>query len=68
MQIRAYSDRDLNAIVHLSLLAWEPVFSSFRKVLGPNIYPLVYPDWCKSQEEVVETQDRMFRKMLYLKF
>ena len=58
MQIRAYSDRDLNAIVHLSLLAWEPVFSSFRKILGPNIYPLVWPDWCKSQEKEVETACR----------
>ena len=58
MHIRAYSDRDLNAIVHLSLLAWEPVFSSFRKILGPNIYHLLYPDWRKSQEEEVETACR----------
>ena len=35
-------------------MAWEPVFSSFEKVLGPRIYPIVYPDWRKSQHEGVE--------------
>lgn len=55
MGVRAYSHNDLAAIVRLSLLAWEPVFRSFRKVLGPNIYPLVYPGWRKSQKERVET-------------
>jgi ribosomal protein S18 acetylase RimI-like enzyme len=36
-------------------LAWEPVFCSFRRVLGPEIYPIVYPDWRKSQRKGVET-------------
>jgi ribosomal protein S18 acetylase RimI-like enzyme len=53
LQIRAFIDTDLDPIVELSLLAWEPVFASFRKVLGPEIYPILYPDWCKSQAEGV---------------
>jgi ribosomal protein S18 acetylase RimI-like enzyme len=54
MQIRAFIDADLEAIVQLSLAAWVPVFASFRQVLGPRIYPLIWPDWRKSQAEAVE--------------
>jgi ribosomal protein S18 acetylase RimI-like enzyme len=54
LQIRAFVDTDLDDIVQLSLLAWEPVFESFSRVLGPNIYPILYPDWRKSQREGVE--------------
>jgi ribosomal protein S18 acetylase RimI-like enzyme len=53
-QIRPFINKDLDDIVQLSLLAWEPVFISFRQILGPKIYPLLYPDWRKSQAEVVE--------------
>jgi ribosomal protein S18 acetylase RimI-like enzyme len=55
LHIRSYVDTDLNEIVQLSLLAWEPVFSSFRQILGPSIYPILYPDWRKSQKEGIET-------------
>jgi ribosomal protein S18 acetylase RimI-like enzyme len=55
MHIRAYHERDLDDIVRLSLLAWEPVFDSFRSVLGSEIYARLYPDWRKSQREVVES-------------
>jgi ribosomal protein S18 acetylase RimI-like enzyme len=53
LQIRPMADDDLEAVVHLSLLAWEPVFHSFKQVLGSEIYSLIYPDWRKSQSEVV---------------
>ena len=53
MQIRLMNDDDLGAIVSLSLLAWEPVFHSFEKVLGSEIYRQLYPDWRISQSEVV---------------
>lgn len=53
--IRSFIDTDLDDIVELSLLAWEPVFNSFKQILGPDIYPIIYPDWLKSQREVVET-------------
>lgn len=51
--IRPFVDRDLDEVVQLSLLAWEPVFRSFEQVLGPDIYPLIYPDWLSSQREGV---------------
>ena len=54
-QIRAYQDSDIEEIVELSLLAWEPVFLSFQQIFGPKIYSILYPDWRKSQKEGVES-------------
>jgi ribosomal protein S18 acetylase RimI-like enzyme len=54
-RIRPYSEEDLEAIIQLSLLAWEPVFAAWKRILGPKLYPIaIYPDWRKSQKEVVE--------------
>lgn len=53
--IRPYTEADLEAIVDLSLLAWDPVFTAWQQILGPELYPIaIYPDWRKSQKEVVE--------------
>lgn len=53
-KIRPMEDQDMDDIVTLSLLAWEPVFDSFKAILGSTIYSILYPDWCKSQAEGVE--------------
>lgn len=52
--IRPGLNDDIEDIVGLSLLAWAPVFSSFKQVLGETIYSLIYPDWRRQQREVVE--------------
>ena len=55
LHIRPFDERDINDIVELSLLAWEPVFIAWEQILGPTLYPIaIYPDWRKSQKEVVE--------------
>jgi predicted N-acetyltransferase YhbS len=54
LQIRPFQKNDLNDVVQLTLLAFEPVFASFRQILGPKIYPLIYPDWQKRHAEGVE--------------
>ena len=54
MQIRVYADKDIDDIVELSLLAWEPVFDSFEKILGSKVYPIIYPDWRQDQADGVE--------------
>jgi GNAT superfamily N-acetyltransferase len=46
-------DDDLNQIVSLSLLAWEPVFVSFKNILGPEIFTRIYPDWRVDQANAV---------------
>lgn len=47
--IRASTPADVEPVVALSLQAWEPVFDSFRKILGPVIFDLQYPDWVAGQ-------------------
>jgi GNAT superfamily N-acetyltransferase len=53
-QIRPFKIHDINDLVQLTLLAFEPVFASFEQILGPKIYPIIYPDWCRIQTEGVE--------------
>ncbi|MGI8589113.1 MAG: GNAT family N-acetyltransferase [Chloroflexia bacterium] len=57
LRIRPFSENEneLEDLVRLSLLAWEPVFTSFKQVLGSKIYTVIYPDWRTSQRETVET-------------
>jgi ribosomal protein S18 acetylase RimI-like enzyme len=53
-QIRAYKPDDLDEIVQLSILAWEPVFVAWGRILGPELYPIaIYPDWRVGQADVV---------------
>ncbi len=54
IQIRQLHTDDIEEVLRLSLLAWEPVFRSFEQVLGPSIYAKIYPDWETSQRTAVE--------------
>jgi len=51
---RPVDANDIEDLVVLSLLAWEPVFSSFRHILGHSIYTLIWPDWKKGQRKAIE--------------
>ncbi len=53
LNTRLFCDDDLDAIVELSLLAWEPVFHSLEHVLGHNIFVLLWPDWRDGQAKGV---------------
>lgn len=47
--IRAFTPDDADRVVELSLAAWDPVFASFRAVLGDALYRRVHPDWRADQ-------------------
>jgi len=53
-QIRPYNDQDAEAVVGLSLRAWEPVFASIEQALGSEIFEQLHPDWRVSQRQAVE--------------
>jgi hypothetical protein len=54
MQIKPYDPSHLDAVVRLSLRAWEPVFDSLKQVLNPNVYQVFYPEhWRVSQQPSV---------------
>ena len=52
--IRPFKNSDMNYLITLTLLAFEPIFISFEKILGSHIYAIIYPDWRKRQTEGVE--------------
>lgn len=54
IQIRQGNEQNIETLVELSLLAWEPVFDSFRHFLGDEVYPLVFPEGLKGQRATVE--------------
>jgi ribosomal protein S18 acetylase RimI-like enzyme len=56
--IRTFVPGDLNDLVELTLRAFEPVFASFARILGPAIFPIEYPDWRKTQADLVVEMSR----------
>ncbi|MDJ1185793.1 GNAT family N-acetyltransferase [Roseofilum casamattae] len=54
MEIKPYKAHYLQAIIHLSLRAWTPVFKSIKQVMSDEVYAAFYPDrWQTSQQEAV---------------
>ena len=54
-RIRPVRDQDVEALVQLTLAAFEQVFRTFELELGHAIYGLIWPDWRQSQRNGVET-------------
>lgn len=52
-QIREYRHSDEEAVVELSLRAWEPVFASMEQVLGHEIFLRLHGDWRRFQAKAV---------------
>ncbi len=56
MVIEPYEDSKLDAIVRLSLRAWEPVFESLQEAMEPAVYRAFYrDDWRVAQRGAVES-------------
>ena len=56
IEIRPFEEPDLDAVVELSLRAWEPVFESMRAVLGDPIFERLHdPNWRAVQAEAVRS-------------
>lgn len=53
--IEPYTAEHRDAVVHLSLRAWAPVFASLQSVLEPAVFQVLFPDWRVSQQQAVET-------------
>ena len=44
MQIQPFDASRLEAVVQLSLRAWQPVFDSIQSQMNPDIYREFYPE------------------------
>ena len=52
--IRPARETDLGSMIELTLLAFEPIFESFKRILGEEIFPVLYPSWQETQRKIVE--------------
>src|SRR5512145_3537685 len=55
MEIEPFDDAKLDAIVRLSLRAWESVFESLERAMDPDVYREQHPDWRAGQRKAVES-------------
>jgi len=56
MVFEPYDDSRREAVVRLSLRAWEPVFESLREAMLPAVYRAFYrDDWREAQRRAVES-------------
>ncbi len=55
MTIEPYDESRLDAVVRLSLRAWEPVFESIERAMGSDIFREQHPDWRVTQRSAVES-------------
>lgn len=53
--IRPATQADFPELVQMTWLSFEPIFASFKQVMGEEIYNFVFPDWKKTQQTTVET-------------
>jgi GNAT superfamily N-acetyltransferase len=54
MQIKPYEAVHLDALIGLTLRAWEPVFASIEQVIDADVYEAFYPQqWQVSQQKAV---------------
>jgi GNAT superfamily N-acetyltransferase len=52
--VRAFEDRDREAVIALSLRAWAPVFASLEAILGESgVFGYLHPDWRADQRRAV---------------
>jgi GNAT superfamily N-acetyltransferase len=51
--LRPFTSGDLEAILELSIRAWEPVFHSLEQVLGSKIFRRMHSDWRADQRQTV---------------
>ncbi len=53
--IRPYVDSDWDAILEICILAFTPVHESFERLLGTDLFALVYPDWKASNKDYLSS-------------
>lgn len=54
INIRPVSEQDRDPLIEMVWLAFEPIFRSFKQMMGDDVFAVVYPDWKKTQREMIE--------------
>jgi len=51
--IRPAQETDLAAMIELTMMTFEPIFKSFKRILGEEIFPVLHPDWRETHRKIV---------------
>ncbi len=43
--IREFRPADMEAIVHVAIAAWEPIYANYRRLMGDDLFFTAFPDW-----------------------
>ncbi len=62
--IRPYADSDWETVLEICLLSFTPVHESFERLLGTELFALVYPDWKTSNKDYLHSLTRSGERRL----
>ena len=55
LAIRDLKPADVEQIVEIALAAWEPIFVSFRGIMGEELFAALHPDWREDKARQVRS-------------
>ena len=58
--IRSARDDDLEKIREIAVAAWKPIYVSFRKLIGEEIFDSVYSQWQKDKADQVSNHYKQY--------
>lgn len=58
VNIRSLCDADLDTLLEIAVAAWTPIFESFRQILEPNLFEIVFPQWEMEKKRQIEAACR----------
>lgn len=56
--LRELRDEDVAELQEIAVAAWEPVFASFHRLVGPEIFAIVYTGWRDEIREQIGAECR----------
>ena len=51
--VRPLEPSDVEVVVELALAAWAPIYASYRRIMGDELFRTAHPDWQKEKARQV---------------
>ena len=56
--LRPYREGDLPRLQDIAVAAWEPVFASFRSIMGEMVFETIFTDWRNDKRDQIASECR----------
>jgi ribosomal protein S18 acetylase RimI-like enzyme len=53
MIVRPLEPADVEAVVEVALAAWAPIYASYRRIMGDELFRTAHPDWRREKARQV---------------